>query len=112
LLAPEFQLVNETTAASYVNFMERSIDGRGFWMFDVKATYQEEIGLADDAGALLDRLNLLLTGNQLSQDTRSTILSALESEGVTATSSDEDKLALVHQAVLLVMVSNDYLVQR
>lgn len=112
LLAPEFQLVNETTAASYVNFMERSIDGRGGWMFDVKATYTEEFALADDAAALLDRLDLLLTGNQLSETTRSTILSALEAEGITATSSDEDKLALVHQAVLLVMISNDYLVQR
>lgn len=112
LVAPEFQLVNETTAAAYINFMERTIDGRGGWMFDVKATYTDEVALADDAAALLDRLDLLLTGNQLSEETRATILSALQSESVTATSSEEDKLALVHQAVLLVMVSNDYLVQR
>ena len=112
LLAPEFQLVNETTAASYVNFMERTIDGRGNWMFDVKATYSDEIGIADDTEALLNRLDLLLTAGQLSDETRTAIADALNAQTVTATSSQEDKLAQVHRAVLLVMISNDYLVQR
>ena len=112
LLAPEFQLVNETTAASYVNFMERTIDGRGGWMFDVKATYTDEVAIADDTDALLDRLDLLLTAGQLSAETRTTIADALNAQTITATSSQEDKLAQVHRAVLLVMVSNDYLVQR
>ena len=112
LLAPEFQLVNETTAASYVNFMERTIDGRGGWMFDVKATYTDEVAIADDTDALLNRLDLLLTAGQLSADTRTAITDALNAQTVTATSSQEDKLAQVHRAVLLVMISNDYLVQR
>ncbi|KEO90573.1 hypothetical protein EH31_10830 [Erythrobacter longus] len=112
LLAPEFQLVNETTAASYVNFMERTIDGRGFWMFDIKATYQDELEIVDDTDALLDRLDLLLTAGQLSETSRTTIADALNAQTVTATSSEEDKLAQVHRAVLLVMVSNDYLIQR
>jgi uncharacterized protein (DUF1800 family) len=112
LLAPEFQLVNETTAAAYVNFMERTIDGRGFWVNDVKATYTSELDIADDTTALIDRLNLLLTAGQLSEATRSTIADALNAQEVSATSSDEDKLAQVHRAVLLVMISNDYLVQR
>lgn len=112
LLAPEFQLVNETTAAAYVNFMERTIDGRGGWMFDVKATYTDELEIVTDTDALIDRLDLLLSGGQLSQDTKTTIADALNAQTVTDTSSDEDKLAQVHRAVLLVMVSNDYLVQR
>ncbi len=112
LLAPEFQLVNETTAAAYVNFMERTIDGLGGWMFDVKATYSEEIEIAHDTLALLDQLDLLLTGNQLSQETRDTITAALNAQSVTQNSSEQAKLAQIHRAVLMVMVSNDYLVQR
>ena len=112
LLAPEFQLVNETTAAAYVNFMERTIDGRGSWMFDVRATYSDELEIAHDTPALLDRLDLLLTGNQLSQETRDTIAGALGAQTVTEQSSQEAKLAQIHRAVLMVMVSNDYLVQR
>jgi hypothetical protein len=112
LLAPEFQLVNETTAASYINFMERSIDGRGGWMSDVKAAYTEEIALAQDTPALLDRLDLLLTGGQLSQSTRTTIRNALDAQSVLETSALEAKQAQVHRAVMLVMASNDYLVQK
>ncbi|MEM6586433.1 MAG: DUF1800 family protein, partial [Pseudomonadota bacterium] len=112
LLAPEFQLVNETSAAGYVNFVERTIDGRGGWMFDVKATYSDEIAIAHDTPALVDRLDLLLTGNQLSQATRDTITGALNAQSVTQQSSEEAKLAQIHRAVLMVMVSNDYLVQR
>ncbi|MEM1053160.1 MAG: DUF1800 family protein, partial [Pseudomonadota bacterium] len=112
LVAPEFQLVNETTAASYVNFMERSVDGRGFWMNDINLDYADELAIAGDTTALLDRLDLLLTADQLSDQTRGTIADALNAQEVTATSSAEDKLDLVHSAVLLVMASNDYLVQR
>ncbi len=112
LLAPEFQLVNETTAAAYINFMDRSIDGRGFWMFDVKATYREEIDIAHDTVALLDRLDLLLTANQLSQFARDTIAGALNATAPAQNAPDQDKLSQIHRAVLLVMASNDYLVQK
>ncbi|MEP3420668.1 MAG: DUF1800 family protein [Erythrobacter sp.] len=112
LLAPEFQLVNETTAASYINFMERTIDGRGGWMFDVKAAYEDEVAIAHTPSALLDRLDLLLTGNQLSAFSRDTILEALNASTVSQAASEAAKLAQVHRAVLLVMASNDYLVQK
>ena len=112
LLAPEFQLVNETTAASYINFMERTIDGRGGWMFDVKANYNQWIDIAHDADALLDRLDLLLTAGQLSNFARTTIGSALDATPVAQTASGDAKLRQIHRAVLLVMASNDYLVQK
>ena len=112
LLAPEFQLVNETTAAGYINFMERTIDGSGPWMFDVKATYPEEIALAADTVALVDRLDLLLTANQLSDFARGIIEDALAATAVSETASEEAKLRQVHRAVMLVMSSNDYLIQK
>lgn len=112
LLAPEFQLVNETTAASYVNFMERSIDGRGGWMFDVKATYIEEIAIAHETDQLLDRIDLLLTANQLSDSTKNTIRDVLNSDPIQETSSRNAKLNRIYRAVMLVMASNDYLIQK
>lgn len=112
LLAPEFQLVNESSVAAYVNFMERTIDGLGSWVADVKATYSGELGLAHDAQALLNRLDLLLTGRQLSGESRATILAALQAEAVTETSDEATKRGRIHIAVLLVMVSNNYLVQK
>ena len=112
LVAPEFQIVNETSVAGYVNAMERVIDGRAWYMGDVRASYSTELGIAHDAQALLDRLDLLLTANQLSGPTRDTILAAMQDREVTETSDDETKLDRIHIGVLLVMASNDYMVQR
>lgn len=112
LLAPEFQLVNENTAAGYINFMERSVEGRGYWMADVKPTYREELEIAHDTAALLERLDLLLTANQLSEFARDTITQALNATVPDQSAANEDKLQQVHRAVLLVMASNDYLIQK
>lgn len=112
LLAPEFQIVNESSVAAYVNFLPRTIEGTSFWFGDVKASYTEELAIAHDAPALLDRLDLLLTANQLSEATRDTILTALEAEPVEENSDTETKLRRIHIGVFLVMVSNDYLVQK
>ncbi len=112
LLAPEFQIVNETSVATYVNFMERAIEGRGYWARDVKARYSAELDLAEDSTALLDRLDLMLTGGQLSQNARDVIQSAMDDQAVTATSDDSAKLRRIHTGVFLIMISNDYLVQK
>ena len=112
LVAPEMQLVNETSVASYVNFMERMIEGAGYWARDVKARYSLELPIAHDTAALLDRIDLLLTAGQLSSDTKATIRSALDATPVLQTDTDETKLRRIHAAVFMVMVSNDYSVQR
>ncbi|QFT77602.1 DUF1800 family protein [Erythrobacter sp. THAF29] len=112
LVAPEFQLVNETSVAGYVNFVERAVDTSVWYLDDLELDYTAEIALADDAPALLDRLDLILTANQLGQTTRDTILSAMQSVNVTASSSQEDKLRRVHIGVALIMSSTDYLVQK
>ncbi len=112
LVAPEFQIVNETSVAAYINFMERSIDGSGRWMRAIAATYNNEIPIAHQTDNLLDRLDLLLTGGQMSQATRTIIADALNAENVTSASSNADRLAQVQRAVMLVMSSNDYIVQK
>jgi uncharacterized protein (DUF1800 family) len=112
LVAPEFQIVNETSVAGYINFMERSIDGRGFWMRDFSTNYAAEIDIAHNSTALLDRIDLLYTGGQLTDGSRSTILTALDDYNVLETSDEATKLERVHAAILLVMASNEYIVQR
>lgn len=112
MVAPEFQIVNESTVATYVNFMNLAIDGRGWWLGDVRASYTGELAIAHDAPALLDRLDLHLTGRQLAQSTRDTILTALNAEAVTPASDTATKLRRIHIGVLLVMSSNNYLIQK
>jgi uncharacterized protein (DUF1800 family) len=110
LLAPEFQLVNETSTAGYVNFLERAVAATRF--NDITLDYSAEIAIAQDSAALLDRLDLLLTGRQLSQSARDTIRAAMEDVAITATSSDAEKRRRVQIGVTLILASTDYLIQK
>ncbi len=112
LVAPEMQLVNETSVAGYVNFIERFISGDTWLANDVKADYANQLPIAHDTQALVDQLDLLLTAGQLSDDTRATITGALDANAVTQTDSEDVKRARIHAAVFMVMISNDYTVQR
>lgn len=110
LLAPEFQLVNETSVAGYINFLERAVAGTRF--NDITLDYSAEIAIAQDSAALLDRLDLLLTGRQLSTGARDTIRAAMEDVALTATSSDAEKRRRVQIGVALILASTDYLIQK
>ncbi|WP_073977054.1 DUF1800 domain-containing protein [Erythrobacter donghaensis] len=112
LLAPEFQLVNETSVAGYVNFLERAITGGRAPVADITLDFTAEIAIAQDSAALLDRLDLLLTGRQLSQSVRDTIRSAMDDVALTAASSNAEKLRRVQIGVALILASTDYLVQK
>jgi uncharacterized protein (DUF1800 family) len=106
LVAPEFQLVNESSVAGYLNFMQSAIGGQHP---DLKPDYATELPLADRPAQLLDRLNLLLCAGQLGPAAQRLIIDA-----VTAMpgASSADRLRRVQAAVMLVMASADYLVQR
>ena len=112
LVAPEMQLVNESSVAGYVNFMEKVVSGDSFFTRDVAAQYREELKIAHDAQALMDRLDLLLTANQMADDTKALILSVMQSYDIDETTPDDLKLRRIHAGVFLVMISNDYLIQR
>ena len=110
-MAPEFQIVNESSVGGYLNFMYDAIRS-GLVSGDVKAGYRNELALVTDAPALVRRLNLLLCAGQLSASTTTTITGALNATPVTAASSDAVKLDRVAAAVLLVMACPEYLVQK
>ena len=124
--APEFQLVNESSVGGYLNYMQGVIRNGIFVNapdlpqsasnstngYDITAAYAAELALVLDTTALVRRLNLLLCAGQLSVGTRSLIVTALDATPVTATSTDTVKLNRVAAAVLLVMASSEYLIQK
>ena len=106
LAAPEFQLANESSVAGYLNVMQ-TITASGH--ADIKPDYSAEFALATDAVALLARIERLLCADQLQPATRSTIVSAINSIAAT---TDVGKNNRVYTAVLLVIASLDFLVQK
>jgi uncharacterized protein (DUF1800 family) len=112
MVAPELQLVNESTAPAYVNFMQRVIAGQEGATNDLAVPYAEEVALAHDSARLLDRLDLLMTAGQLSPESRTLIKGALDATVVTEASDAATKLRRVQTAVLLVMAAPEYLLQR
>ncbi|TAD83090.1 MAG: DUF1800 domain-containing protein [Sphingomonadales bacterium] len=112
LLAPEFQLVNETSVAGYVNFLERAVQGARAPVGDLALDYSAEIAIAQDSTQLLDRLDLLLTGRQLTASVRDTIRAAMEDVPVTASSTNDARLQRVRIGVVLILASTDYLIQK
>ncbi|HSV61439.1 MAG TPA: DUF1800 domain-containing protein [Variovorax sp.] len=111
LVAPEFQIVNETSVGAYLNYMQGVLP-IGFNGKDVMAAYAAEKALVLDPAALVARLNLMLCGNQLHEASLKLIVNALGTPALTAASSDALKLNRVCAAVLLVMASSEYLVQK
>ncbi len=112
LVAPEFQLVNETSTPGYVNFMTSAIGSTNGVGNDVKAAYTSELAIAHDSAALLNRVCLLMAANQISDSTKTTIKTALDATTVTQTSTTAEKQRRVYMAILLTMASPDYLVQK
>jgi uncharacterized protein (DUF1800 family) len=124
LLAPEFQVVDEVTAASYINQMQTWIDagigqtppnGSGR---DVRSSYANEIPLADNPQALVDRMNALLFYGQMSATLQSRVFAGINAITVPAANGsnqaqiDTARLNRVKTAIFFSMISPEYLVQR
>ena len=124
--APEFQLVNESTVGGYLNYMQGAIRNGIFVNapdapnstsnanngFDITAAYTAELALALDAPALVKRVVLLMCAGQMSAANQSLIVAALNATPLTAASTDAARRDRVAAAVLLVMASSEYLVQK
>ncbi len=125
-VAPEFQLVNESSVGGYLNYMQNVIRN-GIYVnapnlpnsasnanngYDLTAAYGVELSLVTDSNALVARLNLLLCAGQMSQANQTLIVNAINAITVTATSTDSVRRNRVAAAVLLVMASSEYLIQK
>lgn len=109
LVAPEFQIVDELSVASYLNTIGILLSNglAGF-----KPALGAMAGLATDSKALVDWINLRLTANQLSASTVATIRGAVDALKVTAASSPAKQTEALQTALFLAMASSDYLVQK
>jgi uncharacterized protein (DUF1800 family) len=110
LMAPEFQIVNETTVAVWVNYMHGAVmyGIRG----DMLPNYQTEIGIAVDSGTLVNHLNLHLAAGQLAPSTVQRIKTALDALPVYSDSPDAGKRVRVAAAILMVICCPEYLCQK
>ncbi len=134
LTVPELQIVNDTSTPGYINFMT-------FWAFGGQSMipedelaaeledmgvpvdraalqraflpdYADERALANDAGALVDHLDSLLVYDSLSDETKTAITATLQAQPVEGPGDIEALGDRVSLAVLLIMTSPDYLIQR
>ncbi|KAF0814016.1 hypothetical protein IGB42_01696 [Andreprevotia sp. IGB-42] len=105
MVAPEFQITNESSVIGYLNYMQTVISsGVG----DVKGKYDAWLVLADDAAALLAQLNLLLAAGQLGSATLGTLQTALNSIKVSVATRPNR----LYAAILMVMAAPEFLVQK
>jgi uncharacterized protein (DUF1800 family) len=112
--APELQIVNASSAFGYVNFMTgfitRSDDS---WDGILVPDYTDEIALADDPDALIDRIDLKLLSGRMRPETRSAMsetLSALPIRDNSADNAARDRLSRVRLAMLMTVTSPEYAV--
>ena len=109
LVAPEFQITGETSVAGYTNFMQATISSGVGVSREVRASYAGELAVADNADALIDRINRCLMAGTMGTQQRQEIRDAVNAIAVTAPNGRANR---VYTAVLLTMASPDYLVQK
>lgn len=118
LVAPEFQIVDEITVAGYANKIRSVLELEIESGDDVRMSLTEEQAIAGDPDALIDRLNYVLLNGTMSPSLRQNLQEAIGSIAVSKSKSSQSKAtkaALRNRArlaVLITMVSPDYLIQR
>lgn len=113
--APEFQVVHSGTVIGYLNLMSRFILDRSPTRNKEESLipdYRDEIALAETPAALVARLDLILTGNSLTQEAIQNIQETIESVPLREGSEDDDMMRRVQVGVFLVTASSAYAVQK
>jgi uncharacterized protein (DUF1800 family) len=121
LTAPEMQLSNEVSVAGYLNYMRGWLTPNA--VRDVQQNYSAELALADNADALVERVNQLLMAGQMSDALRAQIVAGVAgraipapvtSNGVVSNQAaiDTAKSDRVSIAVFLTLAAPDYLTQK
>lgn len=117
LTAPELQLTNEASVPGYLNTMSRyarvrinqtDLDAGSF-----VADYTDELALARDPAALVERLSLLLTYGTLPETTQAAIVDVVDDLKIrtnTAENEAKDLETRVETAVMLVLAAPEYAV--
>jgi uncharacterized protein (DUF1800 family) len=111
LVAPEFQIHNESSTVAYLNYLSDWV-GSKFGYGAIVPNYSALLPIAADAAKLVKWVNLYLTANQLSDNSVKLINQSVASLAVAPDSPDSTKLQRIYAAVLLVMACPEYIVQK
>jgi Protein of unknown function (DUF1800) len=105
LVAPEFQLTNETTVFQYIN----TVGGLGYGSIGPScvASYNAFTPLARNTKALLDEVNLVIAAGQVSDARISEFAAAIEQIGI---SNLDGQLERVKAAITLVMTAPEFII--
>ena len=110
LVVPEMQITSESSASSYINFVESMaiLGGTGF-LLDLTADYSAEHAIADDPDALMNRMDERLTYGAMSATTKALARDAVASVPLNTFDARGNRVRL---AVLFTLSSPDFIVQR
>jgi uncharacterized protein (DUF1800 family) len=115
LVAPEFQIANEVSVATYANTLQSWIPN-GFGSTatgqtgpDIRIAATAARALAPDVNKLVDHVNLMLTYNTMSPSTLDALRTAVGSISATATNSAANRVNL---ALFMAMTAPDFLIQK
>ncbi|SNS92969.1 Uncharacterized conserved protein, DUF1800 family [Noviherbaspirillum humi] len=106
LVAPEFQITNESSVVGYINFMQKAVANG---INDLAADYAPLLALADNASALLDELNIVLAAGRIEAGTLAMLSSAVDAM---PRGSDSTRKNRIHAALVLVLAAPDFIVQK
>jgi hypothetical protein len=117
LIAPEFQIFTENvviSTASELNFqirLSKNATGDPTQLYSSVLILDEELTWAINPEQMLDKLNLILLNGEMSTELRGIIMDHLNS-GALPNSGDEVLRAKLEDAILLIVNSPDYLIQK
>ena len=106
LVAPEFQITNESTVIGYVNFMQRIISKGNT---DLVPDYSSLTALAATPSALLAEINTVVAAGQLSDATISALVTAISSMPGGTDAANANR---VYAALTFVFAAPEYIVQK
>ena len=117
MTAPEFQITNESSSIGYLNFMTDFAFDRG-WQPDGETPtfvpdYSEELAFGDDMTALVEHLDLIMTGARMPLDEREALVELLDTVRINTKTPEQeakDRFQRVALAVSLVANSPAYAV--
>ncbi len=125
LVAPELQIVDETSVAGYVNFMRDSIQlGVGFpagsglsnGRRDLVGNFDAELKMADDAARLVDHVTERLTYGAFTTARRDALIDAVKSIAIPAgnatAAQDNARRQRVNAAILLTVAAPEFIVTK
>ncbi len=115
LTAPEFQVITDGASLGYINMMTDYAFDRSPSRNNVSSfvpDYSAEIAIADDAKALVERLNIILAAGQMTAQEKATVENAINALPVSTTDPSGDRQKRVAASVLLISNMPSYAVIR